>query len=207
MVLRHRSSALVLAMLCFWLAWAVCAGSIAGAEIYRWTDAEGNAHFSDQPPDPSSSGGKGVTTLKIPDRPSTARQGKEEPKEYLIPFKKVSGGMLVDVVINDRVPARMLVDTGATSMKISVGLLNQLEQYGSSDTKKIRVLTAGGIVEGRELTLEKVELGGAVRYNVKAAFTDEKFDAPGYDGLLGMSFLSGFRMTIDYDLNMIHLER
>ena len=34
-------------------------------------------------------------------------------------------------------------------------------------------MTAAGVVEAKEVFIEKIDLGGAVKYNVPASFTDE----------------------------------
>ncbi|MDD5170372.1 MAG: retropepsin-like aspartic protease [Syntrophales bacterium] len=128
-------------------------------------------------------------------------------KEYVIPFRKAYGGILVDVIINDTIPAKMLLDTGATTVKINVSLLKKLNQYLPADLKKGKALTAAGVVDVQEVFIEKIDLGGAVKTNVQASFVSEEFDQPFYDGLLGLSFLSDFKMAIDYEKNLIRLTR
>jgi len=177
------------------------------AELYRWTDENGVIHFSDQPPPPSTTKEKAVQVLKMA-APSLLSSAKEEGgKEYVIPFQRAHGGMVVNVMVNDRVPARMVVDTGATTVKVNVGLLKRLGQYTPAEGRKRKAWTAAGVIDAQEVTIEKIDLGGAVKRDVAASFTDEAHDYPHYDGLLGLSFLSDFKMTIDYEKNIIHLKR
>ena len=142
-----------------------------------------------------------VKTLRLH---SSSNQG---PQEFIIPFESIGKGMLVNVLINDYIPARMLVDTGATAVKINVNLLKKLDQDIPDDRRKGRVLTAAGVIDAEEVFIEKIDVGGAVKENVRAIYLHESYDDVYFDGLLGMSFLSDFEMTIDYKNNQIHLKR
>ena len=175
------------------------------ADIYRWTDEAGVTHISDQPP-PAGTRNDAVRVTKMPGKegqPSPSE--KRESPDIVVPFQRAYGGMLVQVVLNDHLSARMLVDTGATTVKINVNLLKQLNQDLPANPRTGKAMTAAGVVEAKEVFLEKIDLGGAVKHNVQASFTDESHDNPNYDGLLGLSFLSDFRMTIDYEKNLIYL--
>ncbi len=180
-----------------------------GADLYRWIDEDGVAHYSDQPPQSSGSKGKDVKVSKMREGTSVPPNitGEERGREFIIPFKRAYGGMLVDLVINDHLPARMIVDTGATTVKINVKLLKKLNQNLPANPRKGKAVTAAGVVEAHEVFIEKIDLGGAVKRYVQASYIDEMYDHPNYDGLLGLSFFSDFKMTIDYDKNEIHLKR
>jgi len=180
------------------------------ADFYRWTDEDGVSHVTDQaPPDAVKMNNFKVTRAQ--EEPAKAEQPMEQTRgeygEYRIPFKRAYGGMLVDVMLNDRVPARMIVDTGATHVKINVKLLKKLVRHLPDNMRKGKMLTVAGVVDSQEFIIEKVDLGGAVKVNVPATFSDEAHDFPNFDGLLGLSFLSNFRMSVDYDKNLIHLRR
>ena len=180
---------------------------LSAADLYRWADDDGVVHFSDQPP-PASAKERKVQVTRIPERPAPAALPAAEAVggEYVIPFQRAYGGMLVNVIFNDQVPAKMIVDTGATTVKINVDLLRKLNQPVPSDLRKRKVMTAAGVIEAQELLIEKIDLGGAVKKDVPASFSDEAHDYPHYDGLLGLSFLSDFKMTIDYEKKLIHLK-
>jgi clan AA aspartic protease (TIGR02281 family) len=180
---------------------------LVSADLYRWTDLNGVVHFSDQPPQISTSGGKDVKVSIVPERLQSSDGVDGQRREHVIPFKRTYGGMLVDVVINDRVPAKMILDTGATTVKLNVSLLKKLNQTLPVHPRKGKALTAAGVVDVHELFIEKIDVGGAVKRNVQASYIDETYDFPYYDGLLGLSFLSDFKMTVDYDHNVILLRR
>ena len=186
-------------ILCAFLAYADLSMS---TDLFRWTDVDGVTHFSDQPPPTVSTKEKTVKFSKIPERSSSRSQ-----REYMIPFEKIYGGMLVEVLINDRVPAKLIVDTGATTVIINQRLLKKLNLQLPPDVRKGKAMTAAGVVDAQEVFIDKIDLGGAVKKDVQAAFINQAYDNPYYDGLLGLSFLSEFKMTIDYEKNVIHLTR
>ncbi len=92
----------------------------------------------------------------------------------------------------------MLVDTGATSVSISLKMAKQLGVRIKS-SKKIKVTLADGTVrEGFRIVLKSVEVAGLKAENVEAnAIEMLTEDKP----LLGMSFLNRFHMRIDSENN------
>lgn len=188
-------------------------GLCEGADLYRWVDEQGVVHFSDQPPQGTNARSRGnLRILSIPQVPSAApreRPATEEKKTttYVVPFQRSAGGMLVNVLVNDRVPAVMIIDTGATMVKLNVRFLRKLGQPLPASPRRQKALTAAGVVDAHEVQVDKIDLHGAIKRDVQASFTDEAHDYPHYDGLLGLSFLSDFRMTIDYKNSVLYLER
>ncbi len=185
----------------------------SGADFYRWTDEEGVTHISNQPPDNAVLKGNDLKVLKMKENPSDEPTGAADqnmtdtPGQYVIPFQKLNGAMIVDVILNDQVNAKMLLDTGASMTSINVGLLKKLNQTATSKRLTGKAITAGGTVDVNGIMIEKIDLGGAVKRNVWVAYSDEKYDFAGCDGLLGMSFLSDFKFTIDYGNNTITLHK
>ncbi|HOO41490.1 MAG TPA: retroviral-like aspartic protease family protein [Syntrophales bacterium] len=174
-----------------------------GGDLYRWVDEDGVSHYSDAPPVTPPQKGKTIQ-VKTLRQPSSATNTSQE---FIIPFESIGQGMLVDVMINNYIPAKMLVDTGASAIKINAALLKRLNQDLPDDRRKGKVITAAGMANAEELFIEKIDVGGAVKENVRAFFMHEAYDNAYFDGLLGMSFLSDFKMTVDYKNNQIHLKR
>jgi len=58
-----------------------------------------------------------------------------------------------------------------------------------------------------EVFINKIDVGGAVKENIRAFIMHESYQDNEFDGLLGMSFLSDFQMTVDYKNSQIHLKR
>ncbi len=162
----------------------------SSAAIYKWIDPSGTIHFSDNfddiPPAYRSN-------FKIITEP----RGIE--REMIIPFEKTAAGLiLVEVILNDHVKARMVLDTGANLVVITQELSKKLNQDLASQDQVVKLQTNWGEVEGRTLVIDKIELGEARKKNVRSVVTPSNPAFIGFDGLLGLSFLGDFKVTVDY---------
>jgi clan AA aspartic protease (TIGR02281 family) len=192
-----------LGLMGFMILIAALAGSPAGAEIYQWVDREGLTHASSDPEAVPPAYRGGVQIISV------TGKAREMVEEYVIPFEKgPSGVIIVRLLINDVLQARMVFDTGATLVLISDELARRMDQSGSvASGEKIRLRTAGGDVEGRAISIGKLDLGNAVRENVRAAVSPRKQPFDDFDGLLGLSFLEGFKVVIDHSRQEIILRK
>ncbi|MDX1488615.1 MAG: retropepsin-like aspartic protease, partial [Acidiferrobacterales bacterium] len=66
--------------------------------------------------------------------------------------------------------------------------------------------TANGLIQAPVISLESIEVGGMEIKNLAAAIHDFLPDA-GVAGLLGLNFLSHFRIDIDTQNGVLHLEK
>jgi len=178
--------------------------SPANAEIYKWVDDDGTVTFSDDflniPPS-HRGGAKKIFS------PAPAQTGSESTSEFHVPFFRTpSGIMLVDVVINGSVRAKMVLDTGAALVIISQELSQKINQDNPEGDKRVKMRTAGGEVEGRYTVIPKIELGPASRENVQAVINPQANVFRDFDGLLGMSFLADFQVSIDHQGGRIILK-
>jgi clan AA aspartic protease (TIGR02281 family) len=92
----------------------------------------------------------------------------------------------------------MILDTGANLVVITEELSKKLHQEVSFKDEVIKINTNCGEVEGRSLVIQKIELGQATKENVKSVITPNNHAFGGFDGVLGLSFLGEFRVTVDY---------
>jgi clan AA aspartic protease (TIGR02281 family) len=176
----------------------------AGAEIYRWVDSGGVTHATSDPDRvPAAYRGR-VQTLS---GPATAPATGEAV--YSIPFERgASGVMFVQVWLDDTVRARMVFDTGASLVLVSEELARRLgPSLPASAGERVRLKTAGGEVYGKGIVIGRVDLDGAVKENVRAAVSLQKQVFDDFDGLLGLSFLEDFLVTIDHQNREIVLRR
>lgn len=91
--------------------------------------------------------------------------------------------------INGR-STQMVVDTGATTVAMSVGEAQRLGvEYKSG--QPIRMSTANGVTQGWLIKLNHVRVGDVLVHNVDAAVTSGSMNIV----LLGNSFLTRFQMT------------
>ena len=175
------------------------------ADIYRWIDASGTMHYASSLENIPAAYRNRVEIIAAYQRPEA---GPDLPEEHVIHFAKASDGIiLVDVLLNDGVKARMVLDTGASLVVISEALSRKLGRDTATGAGRIILKTAGGEIEGRPAMIDRIELGSAVREGVRAVVNGHHDVFQGFDGLLGSSFLDGYKLTIDYQNGAIHLRR
>ncbi len=172
----------------------------SAAIIYKWIDPKGVIHFSDNLediPQPFRN-----NFIILPDNP-------EKNEGMMIPFEKTAMGfILVNVVLNDLVKARLILDTGANFVVITEELSRKLGQDLSSREEAVKLHTNCGEVEGTFFVIRTIELAGARKENVRAVITPIGNNAlRGFDGLLGLSFLADFKVTVDYQNGRIILRK
>jgi len=177
--------------------------SSSSAAIYKWIDASGTVHFSDNfndiPPAYRNH-------FKIITTPHELNEPSETGQRRVIPFERTAEGLiLVDVILNDRVRARMILDTGANLVVITEELSKKLNQAISFKDEVVTINTNCGEVEGRSLAIQKIELGHATKRNVRSVITPNNYAFKGFDGVLGLSFLGEFKVTVDYENGKILL--
>ncbi|MEM7541558.1 MAG: retropepsin-like aspartic protease [Pseudomonadota bacterium] len=130
---------------------------------------------------------------KLAKRIDQANARADANEVVIVPIQR-SGGILSAEVFVNGTPLQFIVDTGASVTAVSgeVAELLELNEYGGS-----QVATAGGLLNVNSVTLYSVELAGAPVYDLSAVVLDE---LSGYDGLLGLDYLSNFSVDIDTDL-------
>ena len=117
--------------------------------------------------------------------------------------------IIVDAVLNGRVRTLMIVDTGATSVCITPEVANRLSGLSKDISKKTRIKWVdGSVTEATPAILASVKIGEARAENVGALISEMPafFDSR-INGLLGMSFLKKFHVTIDSGKNKLILEK
>ncbi len=107
--------------------------------------------------------------------------------------------IIVEAVLNGRIKTLMIVDTGATSVCITPEIAKRLGGIPEDTSKRTKVKWVDGTVtEAIPAVLTSVKIGEAKAENVSALVSDmPPFFDPRVSGLLGMSFLNKFHVTID----------
>lgn len=185
--------------------------SPAAADIYRWTDAEGRTHFT-----------QNLGQVPAAHRAQAERSARKEAQRSSsapaalarvgsaprvrggrpieIPFEKAGNAMLVYVRINDAVTAPFLVDTGASDVVVPSHVASAAGVRVTRDTPRQSYQTANGMVDSPVVTLESVQVGGARVENVRGSLSDSMSV-----GLLGGTFFNHFTMQIDPGTSVITL--
>lgn len=126
-----------------------------------------------------------------------ARRKKElEPKE--VGFSDKGNRIVVSALINNKVNASLLLDTGASIVMLSESIAKQLKintKVAQKDIMDVQVAD-GRKVKAVYVVLDSLSVQGVEAKNVDASIlldAEENIE----DGLLGMSFLNKFNFQID----------
>jgi len=105
-----------------------------------------------------------------------------------------NGHFYADVTING-VPVHALVDTGATAVSFNKGDAARIGISPAAGDFTAAAMTANGETHFAPVTLSSVSFGPFTRTNIPAAVMDTDMGPT----LLGMTFLSKFKLRIDGD--------
>ncbi len=187
------------------LAFVIALSGPAGAEIVRWTDEQGNPHYSD-----------GIQS--VPERyRSTAVPLKLWNSPPLPPGSEVAsprstGGaeihyapgqrITVEAKINGRTPVRLLLDTGADKTLISPKVLRDAGVWliGAASGPIVGVT---GQADAQSITLDSLEVQDARVERMHVLVFD--MNRGDVDGLLGRDFLDHFHVTLDSSTGTVRL--
>jgi predicted aspartyl protease len=178
----------------------------ATAQIYRWTDEQGTAHFTEglnSVPERYRSRAVPVTSRVTPSAP--AAESRRAPSgETLIRFSPGSQ-IIVEARVNGSAPCRLMLDTGAAATLISPRVLTAAGVSFTRDTQTVRArgLTRNAEVEVSKVFVESLEVGQARVDRLMVVAYD--MDVPGLDGLLGQDFLGLFNVAIDSSAGVVKL--
>ena len=175
----------------------------AYAEIYKWVDRDGRVHFSDTlagiPPEYrdrieekaglTSTSRSGPAPQRVtPER----RSGAPAPPSYAVPLRRDGNALLVEALVGGTVRTRLLLDTGAEFTVLSTAAARRLA-LNLGNAAVIPLRSASGVFFAPMIKVHSIAVGDAAAYDVEVVVHDA---TPGLDGLLGMSFLDNFLVTI-----------
>jgi clan AA aspartic protease (TIGR02281 family) len=194
--------------------------SAGEASIYSYTDENGKTHYTNdlfEIPLEYREGDKKIRKLKDALKPPhsspvaapTPPAAVEIPgltantNEIHIPLIPKGNNYYIDVLLNDKVTARLLLDTGASLIDLSKEVAEELGYYSDSIVAKMPFTTANGRKWSPVIGLKKVRIGNAQSILVEASINDTYINS---DGLLRMSFLGDFRFEIDRSKKLLILK-
>jgi clan AA aspartic protease (TIGR02281 family) len=179
------------------------------ADFFRWIDQNGVVHFTDSIHNIPEAQRSTAVRIKAQEPPRPAAPSKASPATVAkasIPFEKRGQVVVVEVMLNNSVPARLVVDTGATYTMISAATAKELSIDPQRAPRTMPFQTANGVIQAPLTNLESVTVGGMEIKNLTAAIHDAVPSAQ-VAGLLGLNFLSNFRLDIDTEKGILHLEK
>ncbi len=127
----------------------------------------------------------------------TTNQEPDPHADIIIPLKKIGGSFVVQATLNKERTAHLIVDTGASLTVLSTRIAIDLGILGTTDTELLTVNTAGGSVQVNMNYLSSLNIGNARAENIAVAIHDLPDIPEQIEGLLGMSFLKHFLITLD----------
>jgi clan AA aspartic protease (TIGR02281 family) len=186
--------------------------SHAYAEIYRWTDARGNEHFTqDLSQVPASARADAERTARAESQRSspnsaaaavarTPRTRVSATGVLQIPFEKQGNAMIVYARVNDAVTAPFIVDTGASDVLVPAHVAQAAGIEVGRDTPHQTYQTANGLVETPVVTISSIQVGEARVENLRGSVSGGMSI-----GLLGGTFFNNFTFQVDPAANLITL--
>ena len=181
--------------------------TVGAAEYYRWQDDNGVLHITDNLHNvPPKQRGK-VIRVPTPASPRVAAPEFEPPpRKASIPIEKHGQVVIIQATLNNKRSAKFVVDTGASYTLISNALARELSVDVGPAAKTLPFQTANGLINAPVTSLDSISVGGMEIRDLATAVHDAIPD-PQVAGLLGLNFLSHFRMDIDTEKGILHLER
>ena len=183
------------------------AAQLRAAEYFRWIDETGVLHITDNLHNvpPAQRGNAGRTQVQEAPR-SPENQVKEPQRRASVPMERHGQVVVIQATLNNKRSAKFVVDTGASYTLISNALARDLSIDVGANPKTLPFQTANGLIQAPVTSLESIAVGGMEIRNLPAAVHDAVPD-PEVAGLLGLNFLSNFRMDIDTQKGVLHLEK
>jgi clan AA aspartic protease (TIGR02281 family) len=178
------------------------------AEYYRWVDDSGVLHITDNLHNVPQAQRAGANRIQAQESPRSREPEIKPPppKKASIPLEKHGQVAIIQATLNNKRSAKFVVDTGASYTLISSAFARELSIDVGQNPKTLPFQTANGLIQAPVTNLESIMVGGLEIRNLPAAVHDAVPD-PEVAGLLGLNFLSNFRMDIDTQKGMLYLEK
>ena len=130
----------------------------------------------------------------------------EDSKKAVVRLNPSDKFNLIAVVVNETVPATMIIDPRAEYAIISEELAQQLNILLSAQTSEVRFEFAGTPYTAPLINLPSLKIGKLEVRNIPALLWDFS-QYPGIDGVVGMTFLKHFQVEIKTDEQLVILTK
>ena len=179
---------------------------VTAGELFRWVDERGIVHFTDSlhnVPEPYR-----PKALRIKPSGSTPSQPPARPRveKASVNLKMRGQSVLVPALLNGRTQVSFILDTGASYTIISQATAKSLGIPLRKNLPTVKFQTANGIISAPLVVLKSFDVGGARVDDLTVAVHDI-FPDRSVAGLLGLNFLSHFRMDLDTQERILVLEK
>jgi len=175
-------------------------------EFYRWVDQNGVVHFTDDFHDIPDQQRAKVERIQGIESPKNQPPPASSLTKASVPFEKQGQVIIVEATLNKKTAAKFVVDTGASYTVISSATAKELSIDTDQNTQPVTFQTANGLIQAPLVSLQSITVGAMEINNLTAAVHDVVPDGKVF-GLLGLNFLGNFRMDIDNQNGLLHLEK
>lgn len=187
------------------------------AMLYRCTDLSGMTVFTDVPAQLSGCSAifDGNSTEGGPrPLPDPVRDGSQAAARatgalpVTVPAQPLGHLLVVGAKLNGHHhEVRLIVDTGASHTILSRAIARELGIIRDPGAAPVTVRTAGGPVQAELVRVATIQVGEAEVQNVLVGVFDIPDVPIGVDGLLGLTFLDQFLVTLDTVKGELSLRR
>lgn len=150
-----------------------------------------------------------VLTLPAPvEPPQLASPPKEHtvrPASISVPLERLGSLFVVTIQVNETRSAKLIVDTGASHTILSHAIARDLGLFSLRTVASVTMRTVGGSVQADMVHVDSIRIAGAEVRNSLAAIYDLPDAPPDIEGLLGLSVLRQFEVTLDTARSRLHL--
>jgi len=211
----------------------ILSGSLApgvlSAKTYRCTDEAGLSTFTDSPSqlencevvsnssppkqyEPSSTAPAPEPVLQPTEataltHASQSAQPLDGLGQVTVPVQRAGRSLTVQAKLNGTHEARLIVDTGADITILSHEVARNMGILPSDINSTVTLNTVGGSVRADVFRVGAISVGTAEVKNVPVAVHTMPDAPPQVDGLLGLTFLDKFLVTLDAQKGELHLRK
>jgi len=143
--------------------------------------------------------------VKPPSLASPATEQTGRPASISVPLERLGSLFVVTIQVNETRSARLILDTGASHTILSHAIVRDLGLYSHRSVASATMHTVGGSVQADMVNVDSIRIAGAEVRNSMAAIHDLPDAPPDIEGLLGLSVLRQFEVTLDTARNRLHL--
>jgi clan AA aspartic protease (TIGR02281 family) len=122
-----------------------------------------------------------------------------------VPLERLGSLFVVTIQVNETRSARLILDTGASHTILSHAIARDLGLYSHRSIASATMHTVGGSVQADMVNVDSIRIAGAEVRNSMAAIHDLPDAPPDIEGLLGLSVLRQFDVTLDTARSRLHL--
>lgn len=176
------------------------------SQCHPLTDSTGTPR-EERPRRPASDS---ALTLPPPVEPqqfaSPPKDHTVHPATISVPLERLGSLFVVTIQLNETRFARLILDTGASHTILSHAIARDLGLFSLRPVESVTMHTVGGSVQADMVQVDSIRIAEAEVRNSIAAIHDLPDVPPDIEGLLGLSVLRQFEVTLDTARNRLYLE-